>query len=79
MIHRTDPPTVQVQVSPYLMLPVRTLREACESTGRFNAGKSCCSCVLRVFCEQNRLSHMPIPAILRIEEAWEWKTQRSSS
>jgi len=39
-------------VSSYLSNPLRTLREACQETGRDAAGRNCVDCPLADLCEK---------------------------
>jgi hypothetical protein len=42
-----------MDASPYLLVPARTLREACNEIGRDAADGSCLDCPLADLCEKN--------------------------
>ncbi len=41
-----------MSVSPYLLTPPRTLREACHEMGRDAEGKACTDCPVADLCER---------------------------
>jgi hypothetical protein len=41
---------METEVSPYLSLPARTLRNACHEVGRDDDGRACPSCLVQDIC-----------------------------